>query len=102
MTSKKAGAASLSKVRRPAAPVPAGKHSTGVAHCRPTRSRVSSVSGSPTSFAAVLFALAFFGLSIAAIVGAGVLADLLHPLACAALGTVVLGVVFALMLGGEQ
>ena len=98
MTSAKARAASLSKVRRPAAPVPAGKHSTGVPHCRRSRARKSSVSGTAK---AILFALAFFGSLTAAVVICGALASR-YPLAAAAAGFVLLFVVTARILGGKR
>ena len=98
MTSAKAGAASPSKVRRPAAPVPAGKHSTSVPHCRRTRARASSVSGTAK---AVLFAFAFFGSLTAALIVGGMFASR-YPLAAGGVGFVLLFAVTAHILGGKR
>lgn len=88
MPSPKAGAASLSKVRRPAAPIPAGKHSTGVSHSRQDGIRVSSVSGTRSVLSAVL-AFVFIAVVVTLGVTLGVLASR-WPMPTTAVGLLVL------------
>ncbi len=98
MTSAKAGAASLTKVRRPAAPVPASKHNTGVPESRRNRADSSSVSRTASACA---FAVTLYASLVCAVVIGGLLA-FRYPLAATAIGLAGLFVGAVLMVGRDR